>query len=354
MIKATLYVREDPALLNNEVFSGKSLYGMKSDMYMYVALRRELAKSHIDLSTQDIYPVENSEIVIVLNETAFFRNYKKGKTQKLYLILSEPPVYNFDDWNKDRHVIFDKVFVYDSSLVDNKKYFHYNYAIDLDTIVKPTVPSEEEFASKKLCTLMAGTFSPLPHDPKLKSLLYKRFQTLSWFNRNRPNDFDLFSRTDVEKKFREFRGVSLLQKLWPALVKKIAHYKYQRHCAKVFKGAVGAEKKIEVMNHYKFYICYENTHGINGLISEKIFDCFAAGCVPVYDGAPDIGHYIPETCFIKRSDFISHETLYHYLATMNYPAFKNYIEQIRLFMTSERIRIFEVSSFTKSIISQII
>jgi hypothetical protein len=353
MLKATLYVREDPALLNNAVFSGKSLYGMKSDMYMYVALRKELGLLGVDLSTQDINPVHSSGFIIVLNETLFFKNYQKTKEQKLYLILSEPPVYNFEDWKKENHLTFDKIFVYDDRLADNIKYFHYNFAIDFESFDKPGLVSRETFSKKKLCVLMAGTFSVLPHRKEMQSLLHERYKAISWFNRNFPNDLDFFSRVIIEKKFEEFKGSSYLNKISPSLVGKIASYKFKRNCEKVFKGSVEAEKKIETMKAYKFYLCYENSHGINGLISEKIFDCFAASCIPVYEGAPDITRYIPPGCFINKEDFKSYPALHHYLVNMSYEEYSGYIENMLAFMNSEEIDPFKVCAFTKKIIAQI-
>src|SRR5438445_11355992 len=46
-----------------------------------------------------------------------------------------------------------------------------------------------------------------------------------------------------------------------------------------------ADNKIAFMKYYKFPIVYENMKNIQGYITEKIFDAFSAGCVPVYWGA---------------------------------------------------------------------
>lgn len=353
MIKATLYVREDPAMLANAIFSGKALYGMKSDMYMYVALKEEFKKIGIDLNTQDLSPVTESTFVLVLNETTFFRTYQKPAGQKLFLILSEPPVYNFDDWKKENHKNFDKVFTFDTKLVDHKKFIQYNYPIDFETEALPGPVSEKEFNERKLCTLMAGTFSVLPHKPEMKSLLYERYKAIRWFNKMAPHDFDLYSRAAIEKKFEEFRGASYLQKFVPALRQSIGTYKFKKNIQAVFKGSAGAHKKIETMKNYRFYICYENTQGINGLISEKIFDCFAASCVPIYAGAPDISRYVPANCFIDKTKFASYEDLHKFLVSMTYAEYTEYISSIIQFMSSSKTEPFKVNSFTKTIISTI-
>lgn len=44
---------------------------------------------------------------------------------------------------------------------------------------------------------------------------------------------------------------------------------------------------------------------MDGYITEKIIDCFYAGTIPLYLGAPDIDKYIPKDCYIDCRDFKS-------------------------------------------------
>jgi hypothetical protein len=187
----------------------------------------------------------------------------------------------------------------------------------------------------------------------MQSLLHERFLAIRWFNKNFPEDFDFYSRVAIHRKFEEFRGASLLQKIAPGMLKKISEMRYKNNCSAVFKGSADADKKVEIMRNYKFYLCYENTYGINGLISEKIFDCFAAGCIPIYLGAPDIKNYIPADCFIDREDFSSYAELHRHLTTMNFAEYAGYITRIQNFMSSEKTEPFTVSTFTKTIISHL-
>ncbi|WP_226896450.1 glycosyltransferase family 10 domain-containing protein [Poseidonibacter ostreae] len=54
-----------------------------------------------------------------------------------------------------------------------------------------------------------------------------------------------------------------------------------------------------------------------GYITEKIFDSFFAGCVPVYLGADNITEHIPKECFIDKREFDTYEKLYKYLKNMS-------------------------------------
>ena len=91
-----------------------------------------------------------------------------------------------------------------------------------------------------------------------------------------------------------------------------------------------------------------------GYITEKIFDCFFAGCVPVYWGASNIYDYIPQTCFVDRRKFVDHESLYHFLLTMpekNYIAYQN---AIKIFLKSQAATLFYPEPFVSNIVDTIV
>lgn len=55
--------------------------------------------------------------------------------------------------------------------------------------------------------------------------------------------------------------------------------------------------KIETLSQYKYALCFENVSQ-PGYITEKIIDCFVAGTVPIYMGAPDIWKRVPDGAFL--------------------------------------------------------
>ena len=95
------------------------------------------------------------------------------------------------------------------------------------------------------------------------------------------SDFDLYGRNWHKK----YWGI-------PNQIYKIALTKY--------RGTTS--NKVQCLSNYKFSICFENA-SYQGYITEKIFDCFFAGCIPIYFGAPDIDEYIPKECFIDFAKF---------------------------------------------------
>jgi len=53
-----------------------------------------------------------------------------------------------------------------------------------------------------------------------------------------------------------------------------------------------SESKIDTLRRYKFCVAIENSKDRH-YVSEKVYDAFVAGCVPIYFGAPNVLDYVP-------------------------------------------------------------
>lgn len=94
-------------------------------------------------------------------------------------------------------------------------------------------------------------------------------------------------------------------------------------------------EKSEAYDKYKFAFCLENSRS-NGYITEKIFDCFINGIVPIYGGAKNVDKYIPKDCFIDYYSFESIDSLVSYLDSMEEETYNEYIDNIECFLQSEQ------------------
>ena len=99
--------------------------------------------------------------------------------------------------------------------------------------------------------------------------------------------------------FSKFNDFDLYGRNWHKKYWGIPNHIYKKALSK-YKGSV--DNKVKCLSEYRFSICFENA-SYPGYITEKIFDCFFAGCIPIYFGAPDVEKYIPKNCFIDFSDF---------------------------------------------------
>jgi alpha(1,3/1,4) fucosyltransferase len=111
---------------------------------------------------------------------------------------------------------------------------------------------------------------------------------------------------------------------------------------RVYKGI--APTKSAVLGQYKFALCFENMV-LKGWITEKIFDCFFAGAIPIYWGEPEIQKYIPAECFIDMRQFADYATLANFLYGLTERQIQTYKENARAFLRSEKFRPFSKDAF---------
>src|SRR5690606_20033147 len=99
---------------------------------------------------------------------------------------------------------------------------------------QPSINTLVPFQERKFCTLVARHWIP------------KRLRILEFFHRMRSNEF-------------EFYGT-------------LPNRKYQPMYKGKIPGSHSGQEKIEVLQQYRFCICFENS-SIPGYITEKIFAC---------------------------------------------------------------------------------
>jgi alpha(1,3/1,4) fucosyltransferase len=113
---------------------------------------------------------------------------------------------------------------------------------------------------------------------------------------------------------------------------------------RVYKGH--AVSKSETLAGYRYALCFENAT-LNGWITEKIFDCFFSGTIPVYWGAPDIELYVPPDCFIDMRQFSGYPELHQFLKSRTHAQLRRYRESARSYLESERFRPFTKAAFAE-------
>ncbi len=114
-----------------------------------------------------------------------------------------------------------------------------------------------------------------------------------------------------------------------------------------WRGSVASKAK--VLSRYTFAICFENMV-LERWITEKIFDCFLAGTVPVYLGAPDITRWVPEECFIDMRRFHGYEELRVHLKGLGPVEIQGYREAAREYLRSESFAPFSKEAFAELLI----
>lgn len=129
---------------------------------------------------------------------------------------------------------------------------------------------------------------------------------------------------------------------------------YSDAATKAYAGEIqpGVLHKRRVMAGFKFAICFENC-AFPGYITEKLFDCFLAGCVPVYLGAPDVTDFVPASTFIDYRALGSFAELERYLRDMSESEAGRYVSAARDFLQSESLDRFTVDTLVQSMLDNI-
>lgn len=285
----------------------------------YYILYEIFKQNRCEIATNDINTIEDSDVVIYNDLPS--KLPKEKNIYKSYLIMNESQLVRPDNFDISKHKYFNKIFTWNDDLVDNKKYFKFNYSFN--------IPKEipKNFKKPKLCCLIVGN-----KDSNYPNELYnERKKLIRWFEKKHNMDFDLFG---VGWNEYIFKGIKLIRAFNRIPIAKKIMFQYFGEYYPSYKGKV--VNKFDTMQKYKFAICYENVKEIPGYITEKILDAMFAGCVPIYWGANNITEHIPKNSFIDKRKFSTYEELYKYIHNMKEYQYLEYLKNAEVFLNSEK------------------
>ena len=301
-------------------------------LFGFHLLKTEFRRQGIDLSTHDINSIRESEIVIFndMPETS----PAKAPGQVFFLLALESIAVLPANFNLYRYDLFDKIFTWKDDIIDGAKVIKINYSFQFDYHFSLDLGDKE----KLCCMIVNNKYSC--HENELYSA---RIEAIKWFEKHHPDEFDLygsgwdqyFSDRFLNKVIRRARLGSLIKRR-----------RYQ-----CYRGTVPS--KVPTLKKYRFTLCYENVRDIPGYITEKIFDCFFAGSVPIYLGAGNITEHIPLGCFIDKREYATYDEMYRYLTGMTDATYISYLENIRAFLDSPASYEFTADNFVHKIIGEI-
>lgn len=294
-------------------------------MYPFLYLKKYFEGKGHQVCTIDMAPLDSFDAVVFLEypgaNNRYFKALKKIYPNiPLYLVLVEPATIRPENWRIKNHNSFEKIFSWNTSIADGKKYIWLNWPTKI--IVDDTSNHEKS----SFCTLIASNkFS------NIKNELYsERRNAINWYQKNDPYSFDLYG-IGWDRIYIDILGRAnfVLDKIYRNVKKYPKIEKYPS-----YRGPLN--NKREVLKRYKYAICYENAIG-NGFITEKIFDCMMAGVVPIYLGAPDVQSLIPGDVYIDRREFKSYQDLNEYLRRLSDGEYVKYLGAMRNFLLSEKV-----------------
>lgn len=309
--KACLYIWDEDK--NNRIFKTNAFYQK---------LKKSFFNHGFDLSTQDINPIHESDLILYIYARAPLP--PESLKDKSYVWFLETPFSTPLLYNKDKHYLFQKIFTYDKDLVDNQKYHYMRLVYSFDSY------QDVDLKQKTVLSMqIAGNLNYVPN----RSLYHERRNLVKWFIENHPEDFEFYGQGWNKMKS------TIQPESWKDFDRQYKGY---------------AKNKKETVKKARFVFAYENSFSKN-YISEKIWDVMNGGAVPIYLGADDIDTYVPQECFINKKDFDTYDKLYDYIKHMSDETYLGYIMCIKNFINApnEKSEITDVDGAVNNLISVI-
>ena len=303
--------------------------GMDEDgMFVWQIVDKELRVAGYEVRLSDLSEFDNQEKAhrllkkvdkIIFNNIPTWTadNWEEKLSwigpDKCLLISWEPPSVLPQMYTSKTLDLFKTHLTWNDSYVDNRRFLKMNYPCIQGMIGNLPSFSEKKFAAQVSCNKQSG------HQHELYS---ERKKVIMYFEEHPEFGFEFYGHGWPNTQFKNYRGA-------PA-------------------------DKIDVIKNFRFNFCYENMTHIKGYITEKIFDSFAAGCVPIYWGATNIHKYIPKNCYIAREDFSTMQQLVDYLNNMSEEKYNRYIANIQLFLKSPKANAFSRKRLATAIVKQVL
>lgn len=321
--------------VNNDVFNDDKSADIDDRYETFRQLKFYFKEHGIDINTEDLN-VNSSNVLFELH----FNARKKIKNVPAYVLLLEVPLIFANNERKNLLSEYRKVFTWNDKLVDGHRF------VKICFPNKIIVDSSRGFLGRdRLCCMIAGNKSVRQVSPI--ELYSARVETIRWFEQHAPDDFDLYGvgwNAPAARHGLVGRIVNRLERLLLVRGEKVYFPS--------FRGKVAS--KLATLQKYRFSICYENVIEFHGYITEKIFDSFFSGCIPVYWGAPNVTDYIPPTCFIDRRNFATHDELHKFMTSMSEAEYIGYQEAIAAFLQSDQAKQFSAEVFAETIVQTIV
>lgn len=302
-----------------------------------IELKKRLEEEGHSYHTADMYRMKDIDIIFfqdipvdsiltIDNPVDFLKYLLKRKWRRDYLLkailyipkqrrilqISEPPTVALNSYKMKFHRYFQKVLTWDDDLADGKRYIKY--------FIPQCMPSKAfcvPFQRKKILTMIAGN----KVSANKKELYSKRREVIDFFE-SADNVFDLYG------------------------------FGWEKEGIRNYKGTV--DSKLETLSQYKFCISFENMSNINGYITEKIFDCFFAGCIPIYWGAENIDQYIPADTYIDMRKFETVDDMFQHIQRIDETEYNKYLQATREYLKSRKYKeTFDTSQYIKEIMGVI-
>ena len=297
-------------------------------------LRAEFLKRGVELNNPDVN--QGRDIAFsILHDGQNIENIHSPK----YLIATENPYICPLNRNEEYLKTFNGVFTWNRDLLHLPNVSHLFIPNHIHSEQSPT------FSERPIFSCLINANKAFRENFEID--LYKeRVEVIRWYEKKAPAYFSLHG-----LGWGKPAPVFTLTKKIPRRIQRLATQLFGYKPFPSYQGEI--ENKADIYRKTKFAYCYENAVDLPDYISEKIFDCFFSGCVPIYWGSKTIQDYVPNGCYIDRRKFNSTEAVHQFLLGVNETQYAQYQFNIQQFLNSSIAMRFDTTSYVSTIINKI-
>lgn len=243
-----------------------------------------------------------------------YQAVKSIAKEKIILQINEPPTVAPQSYNAKYQKYFGKIFTWNDNLIDGVKYIKFYIPQYWDGKIYNVL-----FREKREFIVIAGNKTSM-HPNELYT---KRREVIEYFEEHSEQSFSLYGFGWEKANYRNYKGI--------------------------------VKRKIETLSKYKFCFCFENIKNCPGYITEKIFDCFFAGCIPIYLGADNVKDYIDENLFIDMRDYETLDEVVNYTKRISEEKYMGILKRIREYLKGERFHnTFSCDKYVKVMLEELL
>ncbi len=300
----------------------------------YRKVRQEFLRNGVELNTADLNAGRKVAFELYINCC------RQAPRARAYVYLYENPLIRLANRNRRLLGRYAKWFTWDGELLDDARAVRLFYPNRLEAMAYAD-PQE-----RPLFLVLVTTNNAIKdYDPREQ--FGTRVEIIKWYERHAPDDFHLFG--------RGWDCPAALPGRWGQVCnqarKIVARLFPVKSPFATWRGPVAS--KDELLARSRFSIAYENSRDLPGYVTEKLFDCFRAGCVPVYVGPKEIHDYVPADCFIDGRAFATTAALDAHLRTIDDAAYRGYQERIRAYLSSDQAKPFSQDHYAETLVREI-
>jgi len=301
----------------------------------YAKLRTAFLAAGVELSTPDLNVGRPVAFELHINCR------RQPPAAPAFVYLYENPLIR--PLNRDRTVLarYARWFTWDETLLDDPRAVRLLYPNRLES--EGLAGPEER---PLFCVLVASNKALMVDDPR--DQYQARVRIIDWYERHAPDDFHLHG--------RGWDRPAALPGRWGRVRnqarKILARCLPTRSPYATWRGPIA--DKIALLRRARFCLAHENCRDLPGYVTEKLFDAFRAGCVPVYVGPKEIADLVPSGCFIDGRAFASPAELDAFLRSVDDDRYREYQRRIREFLGSPRAEPFSQERFVDVMVREIL